>query len=146
MKTLLSTLLIFVAFAATSQIKFNTGDSGFDAELVIMNDKAKTDLASFKKELMTEFNQTESAVSTVLKKVLEPAEAFLTLKIASIVNKPTEDVLKSYAANKDKGWGAIAKDLGIKPGSPEFHALKGKPKKANGNGNGNGKPKGNSKK
>ena len=28
--------------------------------------------------------------------------------------------------HKDKGWGAIAKDLGIKPGSKEFKALKDK--------------------
>ena len=30
----------------------------------------------------------------------------------------------TYGAKKGQGWGAIAKDLGIKPGSAEFHALK----------------------
>jgi hypothetical protein len=29
-----------------------------------------------------------------------------------------------YKQSKGKGWGVIAKELGIKPGSPEFHALK----------------------
>lgn len=28
--------------------------------------------------------------------------------------------------NNKKGWGAVAIDLGIKPGSREFHRLKGK--------------------
>jgi hypothetical protein len=30
----------------------------------------------------------------------------------------------TYQASKGKGWGVIAKELGIKPGSPAFHALK----------------------
>ena len=42
---------------------------------------------------------------------------------------------------------SYAKEMGIKPGSPEFHALKGKSKStgkpSNGNGNGNGKGNGN---
>ena len=37
---------------------------------------------------------------------------------------PLNRVLSVYRGNKKKGWGAIAKKLGIKPGSAEFHALK----------------------
>jgi hypothetical protein len=33
-------------------------------------------------------------------------------------------VLEKYEAGKGRGWGALAKSLGIKPGSSEFHALK----------------------
>ena len=33
-------------------------------------------------------------------------------------------VKNTYQAHKGKGWGVIAKELGIKPGSREFHALK----------------------
>jgi hypothetical protein len=33
-------------------------------------------------------------------------------------------VLEKYKAGKGKGWGNLAKTLGIKPGSREFHALK----------------------
>lgn len=32
--------------------------------------------------------------------------------------------IQTYKANKCKGCGIIAKELGIKPGSAEFHALK----------------------
>jgi len=35
-------------------------------------------------------------------------------------------VIDSYRKNKSKGWGALARDLGIKPGSKEFKALKDK--------------------
>jgi len=38
--------------------------------------------------------------------------------------KPIDYVTEQYKENKGRGWGALAKSLGIKPGSPEFHALK----------------------
>jgi len=31
---------------------------------------------------------------------------------------------QKYKSDKGQGWGALAKSLGIKPGSREFHALK----------------------
>ena len=37
---------------------------------------------------------------------------------------PPEHVVDQYRKNKGQGWGVIAKSLGIKPGSAEFHALK----------------------
>ena len=38
--------------------------------------------------------------------------------------QPTEDVVRKYKSGKGQGWGALAKSLGIKPGSKEFKALK----------------------
>jgi hypothetical protein len=35
-----------------------------------------------------------------------------------------EKVLDAYKANQGKGWGVMAKKLGIKPGSQEFQALR----------------------
>ena len=77
---------------------------------------------------------------------MEPAEMYLALEISSSVNKPVESVIDMYEANRGKGWGYVAQQMGIKPGSPEFHALKGKSKEKkeksskNGNvGNGNSK-------
>jgi hypothetical protein len=56
----------------------------------------------------------------------------------------------SYQRSHGKGWGVIAKELGIKRGSPEFHALKrgaftftGEPSGASSDkGKGKGKAKG----
>ena len=39
-------------------------------------------------------------------------------------SKPVDYVLNKYRTEKNKGWGVMAKSLGIKPGSKEFHALK----------------------
>jgi hypothetical protein len=66
-----------------------------------------------------------------------------------------ERVLEVYQPSRKKGWGAIAKELGIKPGSAEFHALKrgdlhftGQPSgydETPGKGKGKGKGKGHNK-
>jgi hypothetical protein len=48
----------------------------------------------------------------------------MVFQLGRMSNKPPDTVLHTYQTSRDKGWGAIAKELGIKPGSPEFHALK----------------------
>ena len=48
----------------------------------------------------------------------------MCFRVAEITKKPVDVVLKEYKANKRRGWGVIAKNLGIKPGSKEFHELK----------------------
>jgi hypothetical protein len=46
------------------------------------------------------------------------------LRLGEMSGRPTGYVVEKYRNNKGKGWGALAKSLGIKPGSEEFHALK----------------------
>jgi hypothetical protein len=55
-------------------------------------------------------------------------------------------VVREYKAHKGQGWGVIAKNLGIKPGSKEFHALKKGGLNAGGDDPGKGKGKGKGKK
>ena len=45
-------------------------------------------------------------------------------RLGEMSNQPVDYIMKKYRAEKDKGWGVLAKSLGIKPGSSEFHALK----------------------
>ena len=61
-------------------------------------------------------------------------DVYMSAQVAQTINKPVEDVQKSYQKNKGKGWGVIAKELGIKPGSKEFHAMKDAMKKNKGKG------------
>lgn len=142
-----------LCLAVNAQIKFNTGSAELDKELNQINSEAKSDLTKFKQGLEDQFHVGVKEIDKVFGTITEPAEAHLAFKIGEITNKPMDVVLRSYTANKDKGWGAIAKDLGIKPGSAEFHALKGKSKgnsgshgNGHGNGNGNGHGNGNGKK
>lgn len=152
-KTLVILLLTIIMSSSFAQVKFNTGNVEFDTDLGIINTNAKLDLKTFKVDLNISHKLPIPKIEELLK-FLEPVEIILAKDIADIVNKPIDDVVVSYKKNKDKGWGVIAKEMGIKPGSPEFHALKGKTKtrkdkgksEDKGKGNGNSKDKGKGKK
>lgn len=139
-------------FALTAK----SGDVELDASLNEINTKAKIDLPLFKKDLSIEFNIGETKIDKMLNAQMSPADVYMTLQVADLTKKDPEVVATAYEANRTKGWGAIAKDMGIKPGSAEFHALKGKAKnkkdksgkgknKEKGGGKGNGKGKGKNK-
>jgi hypothetical protein len=51
-------------------------------------------------------------------------DVYLSVWLASSMKKPLSVVVNEYGVNKDKGWGVVAKNLGIKPGSDAFHSLK----------------------
>lgn len=152
---------IFLAMMLVSGIAlgqdYKSGDVELDANLKIVNTDGNKDLASFKLDLTKTFNVTLPKVEACFSVGMTAGDAFMAFQISNITRKPIEDVITVYKTSKSKGWGAMAKELGIKPGSAEFHALKGKAKdkskgnskakttgNSNGNGNGNGKSKGNS--
>ncbi len=138
--------LLAVTLGSTThaQIAFNTGSVEFDADLNIINTNANADISAFKSDMSISFGVSIGTVESMLSMNMVPGEVYLALEIGSVTRKPVEDVLVVYRTHKGKGWGVIAQELGIKPGSDEFHALKGKckAKKDKGNkGNGNGKGK-----
>lgn len=128
MKNLFVLLLSTLSIGLSAQIQFNTGDVELDADLNAINTDAKTDLPAFKADLTATFGVSIKNVDYMLSINMEPAEIYFALEISVAVNKPIEAVIDTYEANRDKGWGYIAQQLGIKPGSEEFHALKGKSK------------------
>jgi hypothetical protein len=128
MRSILLILNLFLALTSFSQT-LNTGDKELDATLSKMNADAKTNLTSFKTELAKTYTTTTSKIDELMKKGMAISDVFMTFEIAKITKKPVDTVVKSYEVNKNKGWGAIAKEMGIKPGSPEFHQLKGNSKK-----------------
>ena len=129
MKKIVSlSVLLFIYGLSFSQISFNTGNVELDNDLITLNAKAKLNIKGFIIDLNASHSIPIPKIEKLLK-IMEPAEIVLAKDISVIVNKPIDDVISSYKVNKDKGWGSIAKEMGIKPGSPEFHALKGKSKK-----------------
>jgi hypothetical protein len=145
MKKIFVLLLSTLSLGLSAQIDFKTGDVELDADLNSINVNAKTDLTAFKADLTASFGVSTKNVDYMLSINMEPAEIYFALEISVAVNKPIETVVDTYEANRDKGWGFIAQELGIKPGSPEFHALKGKSKtkkeKTAKTNNGNGQSK-----
>ncbi|HLP10759.1 MAG TPA: hypothetical protein VK177_02445 [Flavobacteriales bacterium] len=136
----------------SASFQAKSGDTELDASLSNINAQAKLDLSVFKKDMSLSFGISNGKLDNLLL-TMQPADVYMSLQIGQLVKKPVETVVTCFEKNKSKGWGVIAKEMGIKPGSPEFHALKGKAKnKGNkkskidkgkaGNGNGNGKGKG----
>jgi len=134
MKQLIQTLccLFLVANLAAQknfQLSAKSGDTELDASLDEINVKAKLDVPFFKNDMKVEFGVSDQKLDDMLISLnMSPADVYMTLEMAKSTKKSEDEVLKVYNINKTKGWGAIAKEMGIKPGSPEFHALKGKAK------------------
>ncbi len=125
------------------------GKEGLDSFLDNLNIQARADMNGFSVKLSTQFGVPLSQVQVVIGTVAAPADAFMCFQLGQMTRNPYEKVLQVYQANMGKGWGVIAKSLGIKPGSPEFHALKrgefvfdGEPKSSSAKGKGKGKGKG----
>ena len=120
-----------------------------DSFLSSVNVQARADLPGFHAKVSAQFGVPVPQVEAVLGMVATPADAFMVFQLGQMAHRPPDTVLQTYQAHKGKGWGVIAKELGIKPGSQEFHALKNgdlvygeTPSNGPGNGNGKGKGKG----
>lgn len=128
MKTMITMAALMVTFAVNAQlIKFEpkTGDTKTDQILKDIDVKAQKDINVFTEEVATKFEIPKTKVEEMVK-TMPAGDVYMVAQTAEITKKPIDDVTKTYQANKDKGWGATAKELGIKPGSPEFHAMKDK--------------------
>lgn len=126
---------------------------GLENFLANVNVQARADLPGFSARVSTQFGVPIPQVQAVIGSVHEPADAFMIFQLGQMSGQPTERVLRSYKSGKGRGWGVIAKELGIKPGSADFHALKSgnlsfsghpdggqtSPGKGKGNGKGHGK-------
>ena len=53
-----------------------------------------------------------------------PGDVYFACAIASVLGRPCRYVADIWERDHAQGWGVVAQNLGIKPGSPEFHRLK----------------------
>jgi len=89
-----------------------------------VNAQARLDLPGFSLQVGTQFGVPVPQVDAVLGMVATPADAFMVFQLGQMAHRSPETVVQTYQRHRGKGWGVIAKELGIKPGSREFHALK----------------------
>ena len=89
-----------------------------------LNIQAQADPSGFRLRLATRFNIGDAQIQAVLSNVERPADAYVFLRLGEMSGQPPKVVIERYKTSKGKGWGALAKSLGIKPGSEDFHALK----------------------
>lgn len=98
--------------------------SGLDDFIEGVNVDARVDLGDFKVRLSNQFGVSQAQIETVFKATRSPGDAYMCLKVGDVASQPLEKVIREYQENENKGWGLIAKNLGIKPGSAQFRALK----------------------
>jgi len=88
------------------------------------NIRVQADPTGFRAMMAARFQIGDAQITAVLGNVPTPADAYIVFRLGEMSRRPTDHVLSQYRTAKGKGWGVIAQSLGIKPGSPEFHALK----------------------
>ncbi len=110
---------------AAQSFSFATGDSSLDVTLNSMNVQASANIGPYEADLSVSYGVPQAQIQTwITVDKLQPAEVFLALDLGRISHRPPATVIEAYRKNRGKGWGSVARSLGIRPGSPEFKALK----------------------
>jgi len=118
-------LLKVVAFVFLAQlVSLGSAQAGDFGWLDGLSAQAHVDKSGFRLRLATRFHIGDVKVKAVIGNVGSHADAYMVLRLAEISHVQIDTVIKHYHNNKGKGWGVLAKRLGIKPGSREFHSLK----------------------
>ncbi|MFQ5735774.1 MAG: hypothetical protein ACE5GY_02800, partial [Thermodesulfobacteriota bacterium] len=104
---------------------FNTGDKELDVTLGKLNIDAKADKGNFIKSLSAAYKVPEKDIRALISKEgMRPADVYMAVRLSRMSKRPLGHVVRVYKGNKGKGWGVVARRLGIEPGSKEFHVLR----------------------
>lgn len=118
-------LMISVSSAQEIKVSARTGDADIDMHLSQINKYGKADFEFFKKDMTLKFGASSSEINDYYyKDRINPGDIYYGYTLSSVSGRPVGNIMEMY--KKKKGWGEIAKELGIKPGSREFHMMKGK--------------------
>ena len=113
------------AQAQTVGYNIRTGDVWVDTRLGEINDYGRRYRDPFVSEMTGYYGAPRSLVLDLLdRKGWAPADVYFACAIARALGIPCLDVVHRYERNPGQGWGNLAKQMGIKPGSRAFHALK----------------------
>ncbi len=103
----------------------DTGDAEFDRSLDNLNRVAGRYPEDFTDRLSDTFRVSKVWIDGLLKTDgLPPADVYLIAKMAAVTNRPLSAVERVYRSERGQGWEAIARRLGISPGSDAWQALK----------------------
>ena len=117
-------LATFITYAQEiDNVEVNIVDDETVSYLSDINEYANSDMVSFRSELSENFGATNDEMDQYLiTQRVSPSDVYYGYVLSTTTNKPISSVMNMYT--EKKGWGSVAQDLGIKPGSDEFHALK----------------------
>lgn len=102
-----------------------SGDAWVDTWLGDMNRYGARYPEPFIDEMVRYHNAPRPLVLELLQsRHWNPGDVYYACALASVLGRPCRYVVDLYEADRGQGWGAVAQQLGIKPGSREFHQLK----------------------
>jgi hypothetical protein len=131
--------VLAVILVCASASALASGDFGWMRDV---NMRAEANPMDFRARMEARFKIGYLEIDAVLAHVSNPADAYMLFRLGEISRQPVGQVVERYEAHKGQGWGVLAKSLGIKPGSKEFHALKQHQDLYDGHGGGNSKQQG----
>lgn len=132
----------------------NTGDIAIDTRLGDFNVYASGNVDGFVDELVVSYGAPRRLVREyVVERRWPPGDVYYACALAYYSRHSCSSVLNMYQHDHRRGWGLLAKRLGVTPGTPAFHTLKGnigkshakwhgRPEHAGEQGKGHGKAKG----
>jgi len=109
-------LILIVPSAATA--------GGLERFLDEVEVRASADRGAFRADLSLRFGVSEGRVDGMFEVMSRSSDVYMCLRVGEVAHQPIDRVIAEYKQHQGQGWGVIAKNLGIKPGSDEFHALK----------------------
>lgn len=130
MKKLMATaagliILALLAHGAAVVRPSNTGDRDLDSLLGKINDRAKADPDVFFRQLSQQHNIPEEEIRQAKERhSLSYGDTYMATALSRLSKRPVGAVAEEYKRGQGKGWGVTALNMGIKPGSPEFHQMK----------------------
>ncbi len=102
-----------------------TGDVWVDQRLGDINDYGYRHRDPFIDEMVVHYGAPRVLVRELLiDRRWAPGDVYYACSIARTLGIPCRNVVEVWDRDHGQGWGAIAKRMGIKPGSAEFHRLK----------------------
>lgn len=101
-----------------------SGDVWVDAWLGDMNRYGNRYRDPFVDELVRYHGAPRDLVVDLLARRWAPGDIYFACALAKLAGRPCRYVVDLWERDHAQGWGAMAKRLGIKPGSAQFHQLK----------------------
>ncbi len=141
------TVIPVLAFACVLLLPGTAMAIGLESFLDEVEVSASKDMGSFRADLRLTFDVSNGTLDGLFEVMTDPSDVYMCLRIGEVAKQPIDRVVEEHQRRKGQGWGVIAKNLGITPGSEEFHALKaGRLSSNGGGGSSDNKNKGKNKK
>jgi hypothetical protein len=123
-----ATCLVFLGLlvhGANSVQQTKTGDRKLDSLLGKINKQAEAEPEAFIRQLSQQHNIPEGEIRQAKERHrLSYGDAYMATALSRISKRPVGVVAEEYSKNRGRGWGVMAMNMGIKPGSPAFHQMK----------------------